>query len=126
MQVRSRALGALTLSRYRRTSPPFEQQELELAQNLADHAALAIENARLYRATDQARQAAELARESLRRSEEAQRQFFDILKSSPGNLAIMLERARLAAKTGQLGPLEGTVRENIARFDSEADPAEVF
>ncbi|HKO53532.1 MAG TPA: GAF domain-containing protein, partial [Polyangiaceae bacterium] len=80
MQVQSRALGALTLSRYRRASPPFEQQELELAQNLADHAALAIENARLYQAAEQARQVAELARESLRRSEEAQRQFFE---SSP-------------------------------------------
>jgi PAS domain S-box-containing protein len=42
-----RAIGVLILARFRPDSPPFDPQDLELAQNLAAHAALAITNARL-------------------------------------------------------------------------------
>jgi hypothetical protein len=42
--------------------------------------------------------------------EDAERQLSDILTNAPGNLAVMIERARMAAKRGQLGPLEGAVR----------------
>jgi two-component system, cell cycle sensor histidine kinase and response regulator CckA len=114
MQVQSRALGALTLSRYRRASPPFEQQELELAQNLADHAALAIENARLYQAAHQARQAAELARESLRCSEEAQRQFFE---SSPTpSYVIDVATSRILSANAAALSLYGYSREEFLQL----------
>ena len=73
LQVQGRSIGIVALTRFQATSPPYEQQDLELAQNLADHAGLAIENAKLYVAAEQARQ-------SLERSEAAQRQFFE---SSP-------------------------------------------
>ena len=43
----TRAIGVLILARFRSESPPFDLQDLELAQNLAAHAALAITNARL-------------------------------------------------------------------------------
>src|SRR5881394_1087764 len=41
---------------------------------------------------------------------EAQRLFEAILKARPGNLAVILERARLAAKRGEGAPLDETVR----------------
>src|SRR5580704_1641508 len=47
LRVRNRSIGQLTLARFRPDSPPFDGQDLELAQNLADHAALAMSNARL-------------------------------------------------------------------------------
>jgi two-component system, cell cycle sensor histidine kinase and response regulator CckA len=73
MQVQGRSIGLVTLTRFQSSSPAYEQQDLELVQNLAAHAGLAIENAKLYVAAEQARQ-------SLQRSEAAQRQFFE---SSP-------------------------------------------
>jgi PAS domain S-box-containing protein len=47
LRVHDRSIGQLTLARFRRDSPPFDEQDLDLAQNLADHAALAVSNARL-------------------------------------------------------------------------------
>ncbi len=73
MQVQGRSIGLVTLTRFQSSSPAYEQQDLELVQNLAAHAGLAIENAKLYVAAEQAHQ-------SLQRSEAAQRQFFE---SSP-------------------------------------------
>jgi PAS domain S-box-containing protein len=70
MQVQGRSIGLVTLTRFQASSPPYDQQDLELAKNLAAHAGLAIENAKLYVAAEQARQ-------SLQRSEAAQRQFFE-------------------------------------------------
>jgi PAS domain S-box-containing protein len=43
----ARSIGVLILARFRPDSPSFGPQDLELAQNLAGHAALAITNARL-------------------------------------------------------------------------------
>jgi two-component system cell cycle sensor histidine kinase/response regulator CckA len=73
LQVQGRAIGALTLSRYRPESPSFEASDLELAQNLADHAGLAIDNARLFAEAAAARLLAERANEAARRSEEVRR-----------------------------------------------------
>jgi two-component system, cell cycle sensor histidine kinase and response regulator CckA len=80
LQVQGRPIGVLTLSRYRPESPPFDDSDLELAQNLADHAGLAIDNARLYAEAAEARLAAERAYQAAHRSEEARRQF---LEASP-------------------------------------------
>ncbi len=75
--VQGQAIGVLTLGRFRPESPPFQHSDQVLAQNLADHAGLAIENARLYTAAEEARRAAERAHEALRRSEAAHRLFFE-------------------------------------------------
>lgn len=85
-----RSIGALALGRYRPDSPPFGEHDRNLAQNLADHASLAIANARLYSAEKQARRAAELAEESVRKSEEAHRLFFEwcVARRSAGSAPI--------------------------------------
>jgi signal transduction histidine kinase/ActR/RegA family two-component response regulator len=70
LRVRGESIGLLSLVRFEPSSPPFTVQDLELAQALADHAALAIGNARLLQSatTEVAeRRRAEIA---LRRTEE--------------------------------------------------------
>ncbi|HVU00423.1 MAG TPA: ATP-binding protein [Polyangiaceae bacterium] len=47
LRVNGETIGTLSLFRFRSTSPPFDEQDLEMAQGLADHASLAIANARL-------------------------------------------------------------------------------
>jgi GAF domain-containing protein len=47
LRVHDRSVGQMILARFRGDSPPFDEQDLDLAQNLASHAALAISNARL-------------------------------------------------------------------------------
>jgi len=74
LRAHGRSLGVLSLGRFRPESPPFDEQDRELAQGLADHASLAIENARLYLA---ARQAAERAQEHVRLAEQTQRSLFE-------------------------------------------------
>jgi two-component system, cell cycle sensor histidine kinase and response regulator CckA len=77
VRVQGRSIGVLTLGRFRPQSPPFQQSDLVLAQTLADHAGLAIENARLFVAAEDARRGAELAHSAMRESEAAHRLFFD-------------------------------------------------
>ncbi|HSY22872.1 MAG TPA: PAS domain S-box protein [Polyangiaceae bacterium] len=48
MVVSERAIGLLALSRRRKESPPFDDDDLALAENLASHAALAVTNSRLF------------------------------------------------------------------------------
>jgi PAS domain S-box-containing protein len=62
--VRERAIGLLVLSRRRKESPPFDDDDLALAENLAGHAALAVTNSRLF---------AESQREMARRQQIADR-----------------------------------------------------
>jgi signal transduction histidine kinase len=74
LRVRGESLGLLSLVRFAPASPPFDEHDRELAQALADHAALALTNSRLLKtATNQLaeRQRAEAA---LRKSEEQLRQ----------------------------------------------------
>jgi two-component system cell cycle sensor histidine kinase/response regulator CckA len=80
LRAAGRGFGVLALGRFQAGSPPFNEQDRELAQNLADHASLAIQNARLYAAVQEARRTAELAEERVRKSEQIHRFFFE---SSP-------------------------------------------
>jgi PAS domain S-box-containing protein len=80
LSVQGRPIGVLSLSRFLPESPPFSESELELAQSLADHAALAIENARLFAEAAEARRVAEEARETVRRAEAARQQ---LIETSP-------------------------------------------
>lgn len=71
-------LGLLTLTRFRSTSPSFDEGDRELALNLADHAALALSNGRLYVAEREARIAAEHAMRSHRAAEARFARFADV------------------------------------------------
>ncbi len=70
LTAQGRSIGLLTLSRFRPQSPAFDETDVELAQNLADHAALAIDNARLFAEVTE-------ARDALKRADEARRRFID-------------------------------------------------
>jgi signal transduction histidine kinase/ActR/RegA family two-component response regulator len=74
LRVHGESIGLLSLVRFRESSPPFTERDRELSQALADHAALAISNARLLQSVRlqlAERQKAELA---LRKTEEQLRQ----------------------------------------------------
>ena len=58
MQARGRTLGAISFGRTAE-SPPYEEADLEVAQELARRAALAVDNARLYEEAQRASRARE-------------------------------------------------------------------
>lgn len=49
LRAHGQTIGVLSFARYAPEQPAFTQDDLSLAQDLADRAALAIHNARLYR-----------------------------------------------------------------------------
>ncbi len=69
LRARGRAIGVLNLVRHRPEQPPYDEHDRDLAQLLADHAAVAIANARLLRRRDRelvvAKEAAERATREL-------------------------------------------------------------
>lgn len=78
LRLRDKPIGLLNLIRFRADTPPFDEQDLELAQIVADNAALAISNARSYAAERTARLAAEAVQRTLRDYQERlQRMAFD-------------------------------------------------
>jgi PAS domain S-box-containing protein len=77
LRVRGRSIGALMMGRYVIGSEPFDEADRDLARNLADHAALAIDNARLYLEAQDASGAAEHARTAREESERRLRETVD-------------------------------------------------
>jgi GAF domain-containing protein len=74
LRIRGQSIGLLSMVRFAPNSLPFNTQDLELAQALADHAALAITNARsLQTALDELAER-ERTEAALRRTEEQLRQ----------------------------------------------------
>ncbi len=71
LRLRGESIGTLTLFRFDPESPSFDAADQEMAQALADHAALAIGNARSYAAERAARDAAEKATARFSRLSEA-------------------------------------------------------
>jgi len=70
LRVRGEPIGLLSLVRFVPGSPPFTEQDRDLAQALADHAALAISNARLLRSALKELSERERAETLLRKTEE--------------------------------------------------------
>jgi signal transduction histidine kinase/ActR/RegA family two-component response regulator len=70
LRVQGESLGLLALVRFAPDSPPFTESDLELAQALADHAALAITNARLVQSVRKELAERERAEATLRTTEE--------------------------------------------------------
>jgi PAS domain S-box-containing protein len=71
LRLRGESIGTLSLFRFHPTSPSFDASDQDMAQALADHAALAIGNARSYAAERAARDAAEKATARFARLSEA-------------------------------------------------------
>jgi PAS domain S-box-containing protein len=69
LRIRGEPIGLLSISRSRPDSPPFDEVDRKLAQTLADHAALAMGNARSHLAERAARAEAERAMAALRVAE---------------------------------------------------------
>ncbi len=72
LRVRGEMLGVLAVMRHRVELPPFDELDLELTEHLANHAALALANARMFsrlQVEHVARADAEQALEHLRRTE---------------------------------------------------------
>lgn len=74
LRVRGESIGLLSLVRFHAESPPFSEQDLILAQALADHAALALSNARLLQTALHQLSERERAELQLRKAEEQLRQ----------------------------------------------------
>jgi len=72
--VRGESFGFVALVRFLQTSPAFDEADRDFAQALADHAALAISNARLLRSVREELAERERAEAALRKSEEQLRQ----------------------------------------------------
>ena len=70
LRVRGQSIGMLSLVRFESTSPPFNEEDRDLAQALADHAALAIDNARLFHSATEEISERRRAESALRRTEE--------------------------------------------------------
>lgn len=70
LRVRGESIGLLALVRFVPTSPPFGEDDRETAQALADHAALAISNARLLKSVMHELTERERAETTLRKTEE--------------------------------------------------------
>jgi signal transduction histidine kinase/CheY-like chemotaxis protein len=70
LRARGETIGTLSLFRLEATSPPFDERDRDMAQALADHAALAITNAGLLRSARRELAEREKAEAALRRSED--------------------------------------------------------
>ena len=77
LRAHGRSIGVVSLGRFRPEAPPFDEDDRDLAEHLAVHASLAIENAQLYASAQVARRSAEHAEEVIRRSEQTHRSLFE-------------------------------------------------
>lgn len=74
LRVQGRCIGVVSLGRYDPALPPFGPDDERLAQTLADHAALAISNARLHAEAQHQRARSEAAEKALATSQLQQAQ----------------------------------------------------
>jgi len=113
MYCRGKVVGAAALLRSG-TENPYTEQDLQLLQNLADHAALAITNARSFAAERIARAAAVSANETLRKSDVAHRLLFE---ASPTPLLVFdSETLELLAANPAMTRLYGYEQEELLRM----------
>lgn len=70
LRVRGESIGTLSLFRFHQAAPSFDKRDQEVAQALADHAALAITNARLLQSALRELAERERAEAALRKTEE--------------------------------------------------------
>ena len=113
LRVRGRSIGTLAVSRHGVGSLPISDDDLHVAQGLADHAALAIANSRAYNAERVARDDAESAVEALRASEAARSSeslMRGFLEAAPDAVAIVDPQGKLVVVNAQTERLFGYPR----------------
>ena len=103
MRVQGRMLGMMVLGRYWREQVAFTEEDLHLAQDLADRAALAIANARLYH---------NLQQELVERERIEQR-----MQQQLGRLALLHELTRAIGERQDLASIFLTV---VGRLESDS------
>jgi len=111
LTVRGRAIGMLTLAREH--PKPFGEEDAALAADIAGHAAIAIENARLYREVQE--HAAQLE-EAYAQLKEADRLKDEIIQNVSHELRTPLTFIKgyiELLKGGELGPLTAAQRESL-------------
>lgn len=74
LQTRGKSIGGVSLIRYGNNTEPFDKADFEFAQNIADHAALAIANGMLFASVQQELGERKKAEAALSRTEEQLRQ----------------------------------------------------
>jgi PAS domain S-box-containing protein len=131
MRAHGRVIGALALSRYREPRP-YDEAELALVEELADRAALTLENARLY---EEAREAEAARAVMLEREREANRAKDELLAMLGHELRnplapllglVELRRMRLAGRPDrETDILERQVRHLRRLVDDLLDAARV-
>ena len=108
LRGRTHVLGLLVLSRHRPDRPEYDEHDVDLACALADHAALAIENARAFASELAARRAAEQAAAE-------SREFFE--GSQIPKFAFAVEGERIVAVNDAALRLYGYTREEFLTLD---------
>ncbi|MDQ3336157.1 MAG: PAS domain S-box protein [Myxococcota bacterium] len=126
LRVHGQTIGLLGLTRHRATKTGYGAQDLAVAQILADHAALAIANARSYAAERAARTAAQEAEAALHETERSHQRFFEL--SPLANFIFDSRTERILAVNDAALRLYGYSREEFLRLNLSAlrepeDPA---
>jgi PAS domain S-box-containing protein len=112
LRVRGQTLGLLTMIRHGNVAP-FEHAERLLAENLADHAALAIHTAQLISLERAARGRAERELNERRKLEQQLKKTEEVLDAAPDAMVIVGLDGRIARVNGQTERLFGYTRDEL-------------
>jgi len=92
LAIRGRIIGAFGLTRHGEQAPPLDEQDLALAQTLAEHAALALASARLHEVSEYQLAERERMAARLRVLADASREFSETTGDYEGLLAVIARR----------------------------------